>query len=75
MDLIPKAFPAQGLWSWELSYDIYWSQGSDSKLVSSVSAKELWVWVKLTYVSNLLKTIPIILSSVCYQFQGDKEAG
>lgn len=67
--------PAQDLWILELSYYIYWSPGSYSRVVSSASAKEFWVQVKLTGKGSSLKIIPIIHSSVCCQYQGDKEAG
>lgn len=42
MDLIPS-LSCQDLWILELSYNIYWSPGSDSRLVSSLSAEELWI--------------------------------
>lgn len=75
MDLIPS-LSCQDLWILELSYNIYWSPGSDSRLVSSLSAEELWIWVKLTGKGSLLKSFPsYTLLSVCCQYQGDKEAG
>lgn len=70
MDLIPKACPAQDFWIWESSWNIYWCHSSDCRLVSSENAEELSVTGK----GSLLKMIPIIHSSACFQYQGDKEA-